>query len=250
MPKVDILGVQVDVVDKEGLQKTLLESVRHRRKNVFAYVNVHAINLALKDGGFREFLNKAERVYCDGEGVRLAASMVGTRLPPRIVLTYWIWDLCELCEQEGLSMFFLGGRQETVGLAVKNIRTRFGGLKIAGFHHGYFEKSGQESDKVIETINQAAPDILFVGFGMPMQEHWIGQNVNRIHAHAILPSGSMIEYTAGTKSFAPAWMAENGLEWVHRLFQEPGRLWKRYVLGNPAFFILVLMQLITRGRQR
>src|SRR5262245_11392810 len=109
----EVLGVRVDAFTKGALQSALKDSVQHGRNDVIAYVNVHAINLAQKDVRFREFLNNAKIVYCDGEGVRLGARMLGIDLPPRIVLTYWIWELCAMCERENLSMFFLGGESET-----------------------------------------------------------------------------------------------------------------------------------------
>lgn len=250
MPKVNILGVHVDVINKNGLHDAIRQAVQGKKKEVLAYVNVHAINLAQRDGRFRDFLNRSAIVYCDGEGVRLGSQILGQQLPPRIVLTYWIWELCELCAREGYSMFFLGGTEETVELAVRNIQSRFKNLKVAGKHHGFFEKWNNESNTVIEMINKAQPDILFVGFGMPLQEHWIEANFSKLNAHAILPAGSMIEYTAGRKSFAPAWMANNGMEWIYRMFQEPGRLWRRYIIGNPAFLFRVLLQYVKQGKQR
>jgi N-acetylglucosaminyldiphosphoundecaprenol N-acetyl-beta-D-mannosaminyltransferase len=131
-----------------------------------------------------------------------------------------------------------------IRLAAGNAARRFPQLKIKGWHHGYFEKQGPENETVIRTIHDAAPDILLVGFGMPVQEDWIEMNRARLNVHAILPAGSLFDYMAGTKSIAPEWMANHGLEWLYRLMQEPGRLWKRYLIGNPLFFIRVLLQAI------
>lgn len=249
MHSVQVLGVRVNVVGQKALNEEVSRCVREGEKQVFAYVNVHAINLTQRDIRFREELNSAGVVYCDGEGVRFAARLLGVRLPPRVVLTYWIWDLCDLCEREGLSMFLLGATEEVVNASVQRMQKRFPSLKIAGWHHGYFHKQGEQSRHVVDMINHARPDVLFVGFGMPMQELWIADNFDIIRAHAILPCGSMIDYTAGKKSFAPAWMADNGMEWLYRLFQEPGRLWKRYVIGNPVFICKILLQLVKEGRQ-
>ncbi len=242
MRNTGVLGVRVDALTKEGLQEALKDMVRRREKGVVAYVNVHAINLAQDDPKFREFLNKAKLVYCDGEGVRLGARMLGIDLPPRIVLTYWIWELCAMCERENMSVFFLGGEPETVELAVKNLQTKFARLNVAGWHHGFFGKWNEESETVVKRINHANPDLLFVGFGMPLQEQWIDANFDKLQVRAILPAGSMIDYTAGKKSFAPSWMADNGMEWLYRLLQEPGRLWRRYIIGNPAFLFRILVQ--------
>jgi len=95
---------------------------------------------------------------------------------------------------------------------------------------------------VLASIRSANPDLLFVGFGMPLQGEWIQTNLADLAVPAILPCGSMIEYASGRKALAPAWMSNHGLEWLFRLIQEPRRLWKRYLLGNPLFFLRVVRQ--------
>jgi N-acetylglucosaminyldiphosphoundecaprenol N-acetyl-beta-D-mannosaminyltransferase len=249
MPEIDILGVNVDVIDREGLHREIVESIGRGEKCVLAYVNVNALNIARRERKFQEFLNRATVVYCDGEGVRLGARILGGKLPPRIVLTYWIWQLCALVEQNGFTMYLLGSTEEAVEKAVANLKSKFPRLSIAGWHHGYFRKSGPESDAVVDMINRARPNLLFVGFGMPMQEHWISDNLARLDAEVILPAGSMIDYVAGLKGLAPSWMSGHGMEWLYRLLEEPGRLWKRYLVGNPMFLARVLLQRLMKGRQ-
>ncbi len=248
MPKVNILGVRVDSIDTEGLHTAIANTINQRRKDIYAYVNINAINIAQANKRFRDFLNRAHIVYCDGEGVRLGGKILGYALPPRVVLTYWIWELCEFCEKEGFSLFFLGATQQYVEEAVQHIRARFPKINVVGSHHGFFPKNGKESDAVVEIINQAKPNILIVGFGMPMQEFWIEENMPALKANVILPAGSMIDYTAGRKGFAPKWMANNGMEWLYRFFQEPGRLWKRYLIGNPSFMLNVVLDSLQKGK--
>jgi len=244
MPKGNILGVHVDVINKDGLHRAIGLSVAGHGTDVYAYANIHAINLAQDLPQFKAFLNSAHVVYCDGEGVRLGALLLGFALPPRVVLTYWAWELFAFCVAEGYSVYFLGAHENVVALAADQAARRFPQLVIKGWHHGYFDKQGQENDSVLRCINEAAPDILLVGFGMPMQEEWIGANLPGLEARVILPAGSLFDYMSGTKSIAPEWMANHGLEWMYRLMQEPGRLWKRYLIGNPLFFLRVMLQSI------
>ncbi|MCZ6776961.1 MAG: WecB/TagA/CpsF family glycosyltransferase [Ignavibacteria bacterium] len=250
MSKVDILGVHVDNIDKDEVQRRIEESITQNRKDVYAYVNINAINVPRRNPRFRDILNRASVVYCDGEGVRIGARILGVQLPPRIVLTYWVWDLCRLVEHKGFTVFFLGGTEDTIERAVKNVRDRHRRIQIVGWHHGYYQKNGAGNDKVLDMICKAKPNILFVGFGMPMQEEWIESNLERLEANAILPSGSMIEYIAGNKHPAPLWMANHGMEWVYRLIQEPRRLMGRYLIGNPAFVFQVLLQAKKGGGHR
>lgn len=250
MSKVDILGVRVDDVDKKELEKAIIESVEMKRKEVFAYANVHAINLAQTDRSFREFLNTASVVYCDGEGVRVGARILGADPPQRTVLTRWIWELGEVIEERGMSVYLLGGRVGTVAAAANRLSSRYPRLNLVGYHHGYFDRTGHENTEVLNSINRASPNIIFVGFGMPRQELWIEQNFDQLCVNAIIPCGGMIDYLSGEVSPTPQWMSENGLEWLYRLTQDPARLWWRYVVGNPTFILRVLHERIREGRRR
>jgi N-acetylglucosaminyldiphosphoundecaprenol N-acetyl-beta-D-mannosaminyltransferase len=246
---VTIGGVRVDGVDHATLESVISGIIDRKEKQYLAHVNIHAINLARRDETFRAVLNRAPLVYCDGEGVRLGARILGVRLPPRIVLTYWVWDLCRLCAERGYTVFFLGGSLGAAEEAAQNVRHRYPGIRIVGTFNGYFQKEGEESEHVLRLIRETRPQLLFVCFGMPLQEHWVSRNFDRIEANVILFGGSTIEYTARRRSLAPSWMANNGLEWMYRLVQEPRRLWKRYLIGNPGFLARILWQRLTEGSQ-
>ncbi len=250
MAEIRILGVRVDSVEKKELERSIVECVERKTKHVYAYVNVHAINLARKDEAFRDFLNKAYCVYCDGEGVRLGARILGVHQPPRTVLTRWIWELGSLFQERGYRVFLLGGQAGTVAAAAKRFLSRCPRLKIAGFHHGYFDTNGDENAGVLEAIKRGSPDILFVGLGMPEQEKWIDRNLDQLSVHAVIPCGGMIDYLSGELPVAPGWMSEHGLEWLHRLIQDPARLWVRYLVGNPAFVFRVVQERIRSGARR
>jgi len=242
MDKVTILGVDVSVVDSEALTERIIESIRKGERRIFPYVNIHAVNIAYREPRFAGMLNAGGNAYCDGEGVRLGAMILGRKLPRRIVLTYYFWDLCAALEREGASIFLLGSRPEIVARAVEETLRRHPQLKVAGSHHGYFAKQGAESEAIVRQVNDSGADVLFVGFGMPLQEYWIADHATGLEARAILPCGSMIDYAAGARHLTPRWMGDHGLEWVYRLLQEPSRLWTRYLIGNPLFVLRVLRQ--------
>jgi N-acetylglucosaminyldiphosphoundecaprenol N-acetyl-beta-D-mannosaminyltransferase len=116
-------------------------------------------------------------------------------------------------------------------------------LKIVGIQDGYFNKTAgsAENEAVVRDINAAHPDILIVGLGMPLQEKWLLDNWNQMDAQVALPVGAMIDYLAHETRRAPRWMTDHGLEWLGRLVYEPGRLWERYLVGNPRFLLRVLV---------
>ncbi|MEW6217607.1 MAG: WecB/TagA/CpsF family glycosyltransferase [Candidatus Bipolaricaulota bacterium] len=209
---------------------------------MIAYVNAHAVNLAHDLPWFREFLDSCDVVYCDGFGVSLAAWLLGQKVPPRHTPPDWIGDLCKRAEAEGLSMFMLGASPGVADKAADRLREHAPGLKIAGIHHGYFNKvrDGSENLAVVRAINLARPNILLVGFGMPLQEQWILQNREELRVGAILTVGALFDHLAGEVKRAPRWMTDRGLEWLGRLVIEPRRLWRRYLLGNPRFLMRVM----------
>ncbi len=128
------------------------------------------------------------------------------------------------------------------------MRKRYPDLRIVGVRHGYFDHSAgsAENEAVLEEINTAAPDILLVGLGMPLQERWLMDNRERIDAGAVLTGGAVFDHVSGRLSRGPRFLTDNGFEWLARLLIEPGRLWQRYVVGNPLFFSRVLKQRLKR----
>jgi N-acetylglucosaminyldiphosphoundecaprenol N-acetyl-beta-D-mannosaminyltransferase len=124
------------------------------------------------------------------------------------------------------------------------LRERYPSLEIAGTHHGYFDKdpTSVSNSHVVELINSASPDILLVGFGMPIQEQWLKDNWETIEARAAITGGAVLDYTSGALRRGPRLLTDHGLEWLARLLIEPRRLWRRYVIGNPMFLARVLRQ--------
>jgi N-acetylglucosaminyldiphosphoundecaprenol N-acetyl-beta-D-mannosaminyltransferase len=246
MRKVDVQGIAIEAIDRSQLEESIIHCIAAGRKEIVAYVNVHAMNIARKDVRFRRFLQTADHVYCDGEGVRLGARLLGGALPQKIVLTRWIRELAQLLARQRYSVFLLGGRDGTVRSAAAAFQQFAPELRIAGFHHGYFGRDGKENQNLIQQIAAVRPHVLFVGLGMPDQEFWIEANKESLNVNAIIPCGGMIDYLSGEKSPPPEWMWRNGLEWLHRLAQDPARLWKRYLIGNPAFMFNILRERFTR----
>jgi N-acetylglucosaminyldiphosphoundecaprenol N-acetyl-beta-D-mannosaminyltransferase len=117
-------------------------------------------------------------------------------------------------------------------------------LRIVGVFHGYFNKSagGKENEKVIAQINRCHPDVLIVGFGMPLQEKWLAENLSKLEIKVAMPGGAVFDYMSGRIRRAPRWMTDHGLEWLGRLLIEPRRLWRRYLIGNPLFLLHVIWE--------
>lgn len=214
------------------------------QKQLILNVNTNCLNLAFEHAWLRDFLNSAHIVFSDGYGVILAASVLGYRLASRTTFADWIHSLSQLAVQRGYTLFFLGARPGVAANAASRLWETYPDLRIVGTQHGYFDKTPGSADsrRVIDRINAVRPDILFVSFGMPLQERWLMEHWEMLDVGIGLTAGAMLDYVAGGLKRPPRWMTDRGLEWLGRLVIEPRRLWKRYLIGIPVFLWRVLMQ--------
>ena len=168
--------------------------------------NVYSFNLAYRQLWLRSFFNQADVVRLDGAGVRLGAWILGHRTPSRMTWADFAWQLAEFAEPRGFTFFFLGARPGVADKAAANLKARFPDLRIVGTHHGYFNKSpgSAENEAVIEQINAVKPNILIVGFGMPLQERWLMENWDRIDANVASPAGPSSITSPANSSAPPA----------------------------------------------
>lgn len=148
----------------------------------------------------------------------------------------------------GLRHFFYGGCDEATVLRLEaNLRAKFPSIRIAGHHVPPFrDLTGAERDAVVAAIDASGADIVWVGIGTPRQDYWVSAYRPLLKAPVLVAVGAAFNFHAGTVPQAPRWMMRCGLEWLFRLIAEPRRLWRRYLVGNPRFVLLVLRQWITR----
>ena len=246
--EVNLLKTRFHKVRVNELIEFVTKAAKLDKKTVVGNVNVRAMNFAYEFPWYRDFLNKAELVFCDGFGVLLGAKLEGYSVQSvhRMTCPDYIENLALACEKQDVSLFLLAGKPAVVDKAIAKLKAIAPNLKIQG-HHGHFEKSGEENDSVIDKINKFQPGILYVGFGMPLQERWILDNIDRIEARVFLPLGACLDFYTGSVYRGPTWMTDRGLEWLTRFFTEPQRLWERYIVGNPLFFYRLLKHRITQG---
>ena len=247
-PSIHLLGVRIDDLPLDTLVNLIVQKSRLGEKVTAAYVNIYALNLAYEKPWFKDWLNASDIAYCDGYGARIGARLLGLDLKNRNTPPDWIDSLASACASQGLSIFFLGGQAGVAELAAGRLSHNHPDLRIAGVQHGYFEKTyrSAESARVIKSINQSDADILLVGFGMPVQEKWLLENREGLDARVAMPVGALFDYLGGVIPRAPRSLTKNGFEWLGRLMYEPGRLWRRYLVGAPLFFTRVLSQRLFR----
>ncbi|GAC1326797.1 MAG: hypothetical protein NVSMB22_17990 [Chloroflexota bacterium] len=227
---VSLLGLRIDRLRQRDLVRLVTRAAAARTRLSVMYANVHCINVAQRDAEYARILNQADVVYCDGTGVRLGAALAGQYIPARMTGADWIDDLCRAAVQTGLSLYFVGGEAEVARQAADVLRRRYAGLDIRGCSAGY-----NLTPRLVDEINGSDADILLVGMGTPTQEKWIAHNRDRLDVPIVWAVGALFGFVSGQIPRGPRWMTAHGLEWVCRLWAEPRKLWRRYLLGNPAF---------------
>jgi N-acetylglucosaminyldiphosphoundecaprenol N-acetyl-beta-D-mannosaminyltransferase len=150
----------------------------------------------------------------------------------------------ELSAARGYTHFYYGGAEGLPEKLADTLRQRFPGLKVVGTYSPPFRALTPEEDQaIVERINAANPDVVWVGLGCPKQDIWMAQHRDKLHAPVLIGVGAAFDFLSGQKQQAPHWMQRYSLEWLYRLAHEPRRLWRRYLLYNPYFIFLVLLQI-------
>jgi N-acetylglucosaminyldiphosphoundecaprenol N-acetyl-beta-D-mannosaminyltransferase len=222
------------------LLRTITGWASEGRTRRVMYVNAHVVNQSRSTPGLGEALRRADLVYCDGYGVRLAARVLGRPVPHRMTGADWIWDLAVLCEAAGQSLYLLGSEPPIAREAAARLRRAHPRLDVVGSHHGYFDLDSPHNERVIEHINEHPARLVLVGMGTPKQELWVDRYAERLQGSVVWTVGALFDYVSGHMPRAPHWLADNGLEWIFRLAVEPRRMWRRYLIGNPVFLSRVL----------
>ena len=241
-----VLGVPIHDADADGILAVVAESLTHGRRCHILYANAHQLNLAAEDPSLLACLRDADLVICDGFGAALAVYALHRAWPSRQTPPDWVDALASLAARRSRSLFLLGSEEASCRGTADVLLGRHPGLRIAGLQDGYFDRTPGSAGnrRVVDAINAAGTDILLVGFGSPLQESWIRENAPALDCRVIIAVGAMFDYVSGRHYRAPRWVTNSGLEWASRLVSDPRRLWRRYLLGLPAFAFRVA----TRGR--
>ena len=191
------------------------------------------------------YLRNADFVTADGMPIVLLSRLLRRRLPARVTGADMVPAICRRCAEEGLKVYVLGGDKDAVSEAFKKLHLTTQPpnhlTTILVGHDDAFVKLDEQQPEIVERINAAKPDILFVALGNPKQELWMGRNASKLDVGAMVGIGGTFNFIAGKVKRAPKWMQKFGLEWIYRIIQEPGRLWRRYAYGLVKFSWLSLL---------
>jgi len=233
---IEILGIPIACLDLEEAISTIEHRLLSGPPAVVAHVNAHTLNLAYSDPGYAAVLRRADLVLNDGKGVMLAAMIHGRRFPADLNGNRLAPLLLRRSAERGWRVFFLGARPGVAKQAADKLQDHIDGLNVVGTRDGFFK----HDEEAIDAIRSTHAQLLFVGMGNPLQEQFLDRCLSQTGARVGVGVGAFFDFTVGRTPRAPGWMNRAGIEWVHRLAQEPRRLWRRYIIGNPQFLFRTL----------
>ncbi|ABY34727.1 MAG TPA: glycosyltransferase [Chloroflexus aurantiacus] len=249
--RISVLKTVIDPFPISALNQYIGEAIASHKQRIIAHHNLHSVYLYHRDAKMRMFYERADIIHIDGMPLVYWARLLGYPVSRDQRVTYvdWIQPLLAMATAEGWRVFYLGGKPGVAARAAEIVCRQYPTLTIAT-HHGYFPP--EENDTVLATIAAFQPHILLVGMGMPRQEHWVLDNLDKLTANAILTAGACFDYIAGAIPTPPRWMGRLGLEWLYRLISEPRRLGKRYLIEPWALLPLMIADvrsvLLRKGR--
>jgi N-acetylglucosaminyldiphosphoundecaprenol N-acetyl-beta-D-mannosaminyltransferase len=240
LPPVDqapVLGVPLAVTDYERTLDWIDAAVALGAREYLCVAAVHTVMESREDAALREAVDGAAFTVPDGQPLAWALRKLGHEIDARVYGPELMERACARAAANGQRFYLYGGRDEQVlAQLAANLLDRHPQLQLAGgYSPPHRPLSDAELDEIAARINAARPDVVWVGIGVPKQEKWMAAMRDRLDAPVLIGVGAAFDFHAGLVPQAPAWMQRRGLEWLFRLMQEPGRLWKRYARHNPRF---------------
>jgi N-acetylglucosaminyldiphosphoundecaprenol N-acetyl-beta-D-mannosaminyltransferase len=242
--KVEFLGLHLDNVTMGEALGRIDDFVKGKRPRKIFAPNAALYIYSACDAGLKQIYEKCDLLLADSMGVYYGSRLLGNPVREAVNAARLMVKLLERSAAKGYRLYFLGAEKEICETAVGNVRRRYPGIEIVGWHDGYFGEAGE--DQVVENIVATKPDILFVAMSTPQKERFVEKNLHRMCVPVSLGVGGTFDILAGKYKMAPPWVTRYCLEWLFRLMQEPGRLWKRYLITNATFLLILLRAFIAQ----
>lgn len=245
--RVPVLGSGIDAVTLEEALDRVAGWAQRRESRYVTLCNVHVVVTARTDPAFGQALRDCDLALPDGMPVAWTMRRKGAQGQKRLGGPDFMLSCCARAEALGIPVYFYGSTQQTLDALAARLHADYPALRFGGVYSPPFRPQTEaELDADIKAINDSGAGYVFIGLGCPKQELWMRKNRERIHA-VLLGVGAGFDFAAGLKARAPLWMQRTGLEWLHRLSQEPGRLWRRYAVTNSLFVYHSLRELLRLG---
>lgn len=239
MHRIDLMGCPMDVATMGETVQQVESAVAGGQFTQHVVVNVAKLVNMRKDPELDASVRECDIINIDGMGVVLGARMLGHAVPERVAGVDLFHELLAMSARQGYSVFLLGAKDEVVSETARRVQARYPDLKLAGHHHGYF---WDDEQALVERIRASGAQLLFVAITSPKKENFINKWRDQLGVTFVMGVGGTFDVVAGKVQRAPVWMQKAGLEWFYRVLQEPGRMWKRYLVTNSVFAWLLLRE--------
>jgi N-acetylglucosaminyldiphosphoundecaprenol N-acetyl-beta-D-mannosaminyltransferase len=243
LDRVNILGVGVNPITIDLAVRIIDGWISRGEQHYICVTGVHGIMESQRDEILRHIHNAAGLVTPDGMPLVWLSALKGYRGVERVYGPDLMLAVCKDSTPNRYRHFLYGGTPVVLERLSCNLQLRFPTINVVGAYSPPFRPlTPDEDDKVVQLINSANPQIIWIGLNTPKQEFWMANHLGKLNAPVMIGVGAAFDFHAGTKKQAPRWIQRSGLEWLFRLSTEPQRLWRRYLINNPLFILLVLAQ--------
>lgn len=242
--KINISGVGISLINMNDALKQMEQWISAREQHYVCICPNHTVMESQKNERLCRIVNSAGLATPDGMSVVWTCRFFGHTNVERVYGPDMMLAFSAIAAEKGYSNFYFGGDEGVPEELARRFCQQFPGLKVVGTYSPPFHLlTPAEDEEIVEIINQADPDVVWVGLGMPKQELWMGEHIGRINAPVMVGVGAAFDFLSGRKKWAPKWVQRSGLEWLYRLLHEPRRLWRRNLYHLPFFYNVILQRM-------
>lgn len=231
-----ILNTYVNAISMEETIEAVEAIIKEGKPTQHVVINASKVNLMEKDEKLRKIVNDCPIINADGASIVWAAKVLGVPLTERVTGIDLFLKLVEIANEKQYKIYLFGAKEEVVCKVKSIFEEKYPNLQIVGYRNGYFTEA--DEDDIVKDMQKSGADMLFVAFSSPKKEYWVHKYIKQLNIPFVMGVGGSFDVVVGVTKRAPLWMQKCGLEWVYRFIQEPGRMWKRYIIGNAKFVLL------------
>lgn len=237
--QIEAFGCPMHAIPRSKTVEAIRKLILDGKFTQHVVVNVAKIVHMKSDPKLKDSVTSCDIINIDGMGVVWGARFLGHQVPERVAGVDLFHELLAMSANSGFSVYLLGATDEVVSMTATTVQSMYPGLKIAGYHHGYF---WDDEEAMVNKVRESGAQLLFVAITSPKKENFINRWKDQLGVNFVMGVGGTFDVVAGKVKRAPIWMQNCGLEWFYRVIQEPGRMWKRYLTTNTKFAWLLLKE--------
>ena len=231
-----ILNTYVDAVSMEETIRRVEKIIEKRKPTQHVVINASKVNLMEGDPELRRIVNSCPLINADGASIVWAAKKLGVPLRERVTGCDLFQELVQVSAEKGYKIYLFGAKEAVVTKVKEVFESQYPGIQIVGYRNGYFTEA--DEPEIVRDMAASGADMMFVAFSSPKKEYWINKYLDQLNIPFVMGVGGSFDIVAGVTDRAPVWFQKHGMEWFYRFIQEPGRMWKRYLIGNAKFVCL------------